>query len=98
MILTVAVCETGEPFTSQEMVKSDWEEMVTDCGEPVVKAKSSSEEPEASVPPGPDTVQEVTPVPLQDICEVLPEFTRVGLAEIVASGASTSTVAKDGDD
>jgi len=74
------------------MVKVDWEVMVTDAGEPVVKFPSTSAGPLASVPEGPVTVQLVTWEALQEIDEEPPLETRSGSAAIFARGERTATL------
>lgn len=60
-------------------------------GEPVEKVLPALAFPLARVPEGPETVQDLTPVALQEIVEVVPGRTRDGLALMVASGARTCT-------
>ena len=74
----------------------DWAGMTTDCGEPFVKLRLASELPLARAPEGPLTTQESTPLALHDTCAVLPDFTRAGVAEIVAFGEATCTEAEAG--
>ena len=90
--------ETGEPLVVQVMVKVDWVLICTDRGEPVEKSCEALAAPEASVPDGPVTVQESTPLALHESVVLLPGWTRIGLAEMVADGARTSTDAKDGEE
>ena len=69
--------------------------MGTDCGEPVEKSWPAFAVPLSEIP-GPVTVQDFTPVALHVMAEGLFGETRVGLAEMVASGASTSIEANAG--
>lgn len=77
---------TGAPLVVQVMVYVDCAVMVTACELDLLVLES----------PGPETVQEFTPVAPHVIVEESPENTLDGLAEMVAFGAKTSIEAKDG--